>query len=81
MLPLSPYRIKKVTQREWRHAFKDLQHQHEKDAIIPSSPFLILERYATILETLAEILIGLLIGAFSLNVINFIVVNVLHLNP
>ena len=70
---------KRIEIAERWHIRKEIQGSLEKLGIIPTMPALLSRRYGNYLETGAEILLGGMIGVFSL-IINFIIfVFLLHI--
>lgn len=65
--------IKKRTeiQEKWR-VFSEMQKTLEQEGTIPMTPVLLLRRYENFLETFANILLGSIIGLFTL-LLNFII--------
>jgi len=78
-MTLSDNLKKRIEIEEKWDIFKKHQDNLENKGIIPKTPFLLLRRYENYLEGAAEILVGCIIGVFSL-MINFIIfVFLLHI--
>ncbi|OHB71713.1 MAG: hypothetical protein A2W23_06875 [Planctomycetes bacterium RBG_16_43_13] len=70
---------KKIEIRERLNILNEIQRHLEGEGIISRTPFLILRRFKTYLESIGEMLIGCLIGLFSTIVTFIVVVKLLHI--